>query len=153
MNENAIAKARYEALEDAKRATRRSELFEAQEGLRSLLAGGWGTENLDALGGGKTKIEKAFAVLTRECEAAVRQAYPAVNVGGGQRARFFSDQCRRYYVALKRIAEFEGDADGAAPIAREALSRAEERNADVDRDYPFESKPFSAEGEQPRSVG
>jgi hypothetical protein len=37
------------------------------------------------------------------------------------RAKFYSDQSKRYDGALRRIAEFTGDADGAAPIAREAL--------------------------------
>lgn len=61
--ENDIYALRYDAEQRLKTAQAAYDLADAWIGLDSLLKGGWGRENVDALGGGKTQIEKAYRVL------------------------------------------------------------------------------------------
>jgi hypothetical protein len=58
-------KLRHDADMQLQRLRPEYDLADAWIGLDSLLKGAWGTENLDALGGGKHQVEKAHAVLGR----------------------------------------------------------------------------------------
>jgi hypothetical protein len=63
---------RCEAEAERREIDARYELADAFLGLDSLLRGAWGTENLNALGGGKTQVEKAWKVLGRQIEEIAR---------------------------------------------------------------------------------
>lgn len=64
LEKNDVYTTRYRLRDELQRLQREHDLIEAWIGLYGLLDGAWGTENVDALGGGKTQIERAFAVLS-----------------------------------------------------------------------------------------
>lgn len=61
--ENDIYARRHTADQRRREAQADYELADAWIGLDSLLKGAWGREGVEALGGGKVQIEKAYRVL------------------------------------------------------------------------------------------
>jgi hypothetical protein len=63
MDVSKASEIKYEAERAVAIAHRRLAAAEAWLGLTSLLKGAWGTENVNALGGGKAQIERAVDVI------------------------------------------------------------------------------------------